>query len=174
MGKIPMLNQTIVRVGVRYGVLCGLACFVIVLLLYFMGYNPFGDAGRFSYLPIPVFIFLGLRYFKGFYDAEVGFWKGMRVSLSVTFYTALCAAMLVYLMIYLIGPEIVQQHVTEMRALLDETREEQSRLLGKRNFEQAYQSLDTITPSMLATYDFLSRMFAGGIFSIVAAVFFRK
>ena len=58
-----MLNQTIIRVGIRYGVLCSLACFVLVLALYFMGHNPFGDAGRLTYLPIPVFIFLAIRYF---------------------------------------------------------------------------------------------------------------
>ncbi|WP_033316857.1 DUF4199 domain-containing protein [Pontibacter roseus] len=169
-----MLNQAIVRVGVRYGVLCGVACFVFFLALYLLGYNPFGEAGRFTYIPLPVFIFLGLRYFKGFHDTEIGFWRGMRVALAISFYTALCTAMLVYLLIYMAGPELVQQHVTEMRALLDETKEQQIQLLGERNFEQAYQDLDTITPSMLATYDFLSRMFAGLIFSVVAAVFFRK
>lgn len=169
-----MLNQTIVRVGVRYGVLCGLACFVIVLALYLLNYNPFGEAGRFSYLPIPVFIFLGLKYFKGFHDAEVGFWKGMRVGLAVTFYTALCTSMLVYLMIYLAGPELVQQHIAETKALLEETREEQIRIMGERIYEQGFQALDSITPSMLAADDFVRRMFAGGIFSVVAAVFFRR
>jgi hypothetical protein len=169
-----MLNQTIVRVGVRYGVLCGLACFVILLALYLLGYNPLGNLGRWSYLPLPVFIFLGLRYFKGFYDAELGFWKGVRVSLAITFYTALCTSMLIYLMIYLAGPEMIQQHVAELRALLLETKEEQIKILGERNFEQAFKDLDTLSPSMLATYDFLSRMFVGGIFSVVAAVFFRK
>ncbi|MBD1398784.1 DUF4199 domain-containing protein [Pontibacter sp. JH31] len=169
-----MLNQTIVRVGVRYGVLCGLACFVIVLALYLLGYNPLGESGRWSYLPLPVFIFMGLRYFKGFHDAEVGFWKGMRVSLAVTFYTALCASMLIYLMIYLVGPELIQQHVAELRAVLDQTRNEQIKLLGEQNFEKAYEDLDTISPSMLAAYDFLSRMFVGGVFSVVASVFFRK
>lgn len=169
-----MLNQTIVRVGVRYGVLCGIACFALVLALYLFGYNPLGEAGRFSYLPIPVFIFLGLRYFKSFHDAEIGFWKGLRVGLAITFYTALCTGMLVYLMIYLIGPEIVQQHVAQMKALLDETREEQIRIMGERMYEQGYQALDSVTPSMLAADDFVKRMFAGGLFSVVAAVFFRK
>lgn len=169
-----MLDQTIARVGVRYGVLCGLASFVIILALYLMGYNALGDAGRWSYLPLPVFIFMGLRYFKRFHDAEVGFWKGVRVSLSVTFYTAMSAAMLLYLMLYLVGPEIIQQHVVELRGLLEQSREAQIKLIGEANFEQAYKELDNLSPSMLATHDFLSRMVVGTIFSIVAAVFFRK
>ncbi|MDO6389229.1 DUF4199 domain-containing protein [Pontibacter sp. BT731] len=169
-----MLDQTIVRVGVRYGVLCGLASFVIILALYLMGYNALGDTGRWSYLPLPVFIFMGLRYFKRFHDAEVGFWKGLRVSLSVTFYTAMSAAMLLYLMLYLVGPEIIQQHVVELRALLDQSREAQIKVLGEANYEQAYKELDNLSPTMLAAHDFLSRMFVGMMFSVVAAVFFRK
>lgn len=169
-----MLNQTIVRVGVRYGVLCGLASFAVLLVLYLLGFNPLGDAGRWSYLPLPVFIFVGLRYFKRFHDAEIGFWKGARVNLAITFYTALCAAMLVYLLLYLVGPELIQRHVAELRSLLDASREVQVQLIGEANFEQAYKDLDRLSPGMLASHDFLSRMLVGGMFSIVAAVFFRK
>lgn len=169
-----MLNQTIIRVGIRYGVLCSLACFLLVVALYFMGYNPFGDMGRLTYLPIPVFIFLAIRYFKLFNEGNMSFGKGFRVGLSVAFYTAMATAMLIFLFIYLVGPEIIQNHVAELRAILDETREEQIKLLGEESFEAGYKGLDALTPSLLATYDFVSRVFVGGIFALVAAVFFRK
>jgi len=169
-----MFNQTIIRVGIRYGVLCGLVCFALVLVLYFTGTNPFGDMGRITYLPIPVFIFLAIRYYKLFNDTEIGFLRGLRVGLSVSFYTALSAAMLVFVFIYLAGPQVLQQHIAEMKALLAETREEQIRIVGERLFEEGYKALDSITPSMLAADDFVRRIFAGGIFSVVAAMFFRK
>ncbi|WP_162052811.1 DUF4199 domain-containing protein [Pontibacter pamirensis] len=169
-----MLNQTIIRVGIRYGVLCSLACFLLVVVLYFMGYNPFGGAGRLTYLPIPVFIFLAIRYFKLFNDGNMSFGKGFRVGLSVAFYTAMTTAMLIFLFIYLVGPEVIQTHVAEMRALLEETREEQVRMLGESLYEEGYKALDSLTPSMLAADDFVRRMFVGGLFSLIAAVFFRK
>ena len=169
-----MFNQTIIRVGIRYGVLCSLACFVLVLVLYFMGYNPFGDMGRLTYLPIPVFIFVAIRYFKLFHEGEIGFGRGLRVGLSVAFYTALTTAMLVFLFVYIAGPEVVQQHVAEMKALLEATREEQVKLLGEKKYEEAYQAMASLTPGMLAADDFLRRIFVGGIFSLIAAVFFRK
>lgn len=169
-----MFDQTIIRVGVRYGVLCGIVCFVLVLVLYFSGFNPFGEFGRISYIPIPIFLFLAIRYYKLFNDSEIGFLKGMRVGLSVSFYTALCAAMLVFLFIQLAGPEVLQAHINEMKALLDETREEQIKLLGQDLYEEGYKAVSSITPSMLAADDFVRRIFVGGIFSVIAAVFFRK
>lgn len=169
-----MFNQTIVRVGVRYGVLCGLACFALVLVLYFTGVDPFGDLGRISFIPIPVFIFWGIRYYKEFYEGEIGFGKGLRVGLAVSLYTSLCTSMLVFILVYLAGPALLQQHIAETKALLEQTREEQIKLLGKEMYELGYQAINSITPGMLAADDFFRRLFAGLIFSLVAAVFFRK
>lgn len=169
-----MFNQAIIRVGIRYGVMCGIACFAIVLLLYFMGLNPFGNYGRYSYLPIPIAIFMGIRYYKKFNDTEIGFLRGLRVGASVAFYAALCASMLIFILAYVGGAELLQQHIQETRALLDETREEQVKLLGERMFEEGYKALDSITPSMLAADDFIKRFLGGLVFSLVAAVFYRK
>ncbi|MEJ8803535.1 DUF4199 domain-containing protein [Pontibacter sp. H249] len=169
-----MFNQTIIRVGVRYGVLCGVVCFVLMVVLHIAGSNPFGDMGRLTYLPIPVFIFLAIRYFKQFHDGELGFGRGFRVGLSVSFYTALTASMLAFLFVNFAGAEILQNHIAEMQTLLDETREEQIKLLGKENFERGYKTITSLSPSMLAADDFLRRILVGGVFSLVAAVFFRK
>jgi hypothetical protein len=169
-----MFDQSIIRVGVKYGVLCGLVCFLIILGLYFTGVNPFGEMGRITYVPIPVFLFLAIRYYKLFNDTEIGFLKGLRVGLSVSFYTALSAAMLVFLFVHLAGAEVLQNHINEMRALLDETREQQISLLGQELYDEGYKALSSITPSMLAADDFVRRIFVGGIFSLIAAIFFRK
>jgi hypothetical protein len=169
-----MFNQAIIRVGIRYGVTGGLACFAIVLLLYFIGINPFGDYGRYSFIPIPFAIFLGIKYYKRFNDTEIGFLRGLRVGASVAFYAALCASMLVFILTYLTGPELIQQHVNEMKALLEETREEQVKMLGENIYEQGYKALDSLSPSMLAADDFVRRFVGGLFFALIAAVFFRK
>lgn len=169
-----MFNQAIIRVGVRYGVLSGLACFVIVLVLYFVGLNPFGDVGRLTFLPIPVFIFLAIKYYKQYKDTELGFLTGLRVGLSTSFYTALTASLLALALIYLIGPEIMQRHITQMQALLTETREEQVEVMGRETFDKAFEALSSLTPGMLAADDFIRRLLSGAVFALVGAVFFRK
>ncbi|WP_242928468.1 DUF4199 domain-containing protein [Pontibacter vulgaris] len=169
-----MFNQTIIRVGIRYGVMCGLACFGILLLQYFLGFNPLGEVGRWSFLPMPVFLFLGIRYYKLFNDTEIGFLKGLRVGLSISFYTALTAGMLLFILLYFAGGSLIQQYVSEMKTTLEVNKAEQIKALGQDMYNQSIEALDNITPSLLATYDFVSRLLVGGLFSIVAAVFFRK
>ncbi|MCC9136124.1 DUF4199 domain-containing protein [Pontibacter silvestris] len=169
-----MFNQAIIRVGVRYGVLSGIACFVVVLVLYFVGVNPFGNMGRISFVPIPVFILLAIKYYKKYNDTELGFLSGLRVGLSTSFYTALTASLLVLALIYLVGPELLQRHITEMQTLLTDTKEEQIAVIGQENFDKAYEAMSSLTPGMLAADDFIRRLLAGAAFALVGAVFFRK
>ncbi|MBC5772434.1 DUF4199 domain-containing protein [Pontibacter sp. KCTC 32443] len=169
-----MFNQAIIRVGIRYGVTGGVVCFAIVLLLYFLGLNPFGDYGRYSFIPIPFAIFMGIRYYKKFNDTEIGFLRGLRVGASITFYTALCASMLVFILTYIAGPELLQQHIEEMKMMLETGREEQVKLFGEKWYQEAYKAAVTTTPSSLAAGDFIRRFLGGMVFALVAAVYFRK
>lgn len=169
-----MFNQAIIRVGVRYGVLCGIACFVVILLMWLLGYNPLGETGRISFLPIPFFIFLAIKYYKQFNESELGFLRGLRVGLSVSFYTALSASMLLFILLYFAGGTMMAEYVDTMRQALEKDKELQIKTFGKEMYEQSVTALENISPSLLATYDFVAKLFAGLIFSVVAAVFFRK
>lgn len=169
-----MFNQAIVRVGIRYGVLSGVACFILVFLLYLIGFNPLANAGRYSFFPIPVFIFLGIKYYKQFNDSELGFLTGLRIGLSVSFYTALTASMLLFLFLYFAGNAVIEDYVLELRDLMEADKEAQIKAFGQEMYDRSYEALNNMSPSLLATYDFVSRFFAGVLFSIVAAVFFRK
>lgn len=169
-----MFNQAIVRVGIRYGVLSGLISIVLVALLYLLGYNPLGDAGRISFAPIPVFVFLAIRNYKRYHLQELSFGKGFRVGLATSFYNALAAGMLLFLLLYAVGPEMMQRHIADLQQVLQEMRAEQVEVLGEEKFDEAAQALQDLQPSMVAADDFIRRMVAGLVFSLVAAVFFRK
>ncbi|MDX5436435.1 MAG: DUF4199 domain-containing protein, partial [Pontibacter sp.] len=121
-----------------------------------------------------VFIFLAIRYYKQYMDAELSFGRGFRTGLSVAFYNALSSAMLVFVFMFLVGPEILQNHIAEMQAILEETRDEQVQLMGEEAYQNIYNALSDLTPTMQATDFFLWRLIVGTFFALVAAVFFRK
>ncbi|MFT2009479.1 DUF4199 domain-containing protein [Pontibacter sp. 13R65] len=169
-----MFNQAIVRIGVRYGVICGIASFALVLLTYFIGYNPLNESGRLSFFALPVFIFLGMKYYKQFLDTELSFFKGLRVGLAISFYTALVAAMLLFIFLYFFGHELVKEYLAEMQRILEATREESIQLYGQEIYEQSLKELGSMSLSRLASFDFMARLVVGSLISVVAAVFFRK
>lgn len=169
-----MFDLAVIRTGIRYGVMAGVACFVVILVLFFTGQDPYGEKALFSLLLMPVFIFLGVRYFKKFNDAEIGFLKAFSVGFSVSMYGAMCSAMLLYVFATFAGPEVTQLHIHEMRAMMDANREAMISAANEQTFEEAYKLLDQLTPYQLAVQDFINKIFVGMILSLVAGVFFRK
>jgi hypothetical protein len=169
-----MFDQAVVRTGIRYGVFCALAGFAITLLLYFSGLNPYGQSSLFGLVFMPVFIFLGLSYFKKYNDQHIGFLRALRVALSITFYAALASAMFLYIFATFAGLETIQRHINEMKVMLAATRAETIKMIGKANYDLTMAQLDKTTPYHLSADDFMKKILTGSIFSIVAAVFFRK
>ena len=171
-----MLDQAIVRTGIKFGVSCALAGFLVVLVLYFAGLNPYGERVMWGWVFIPVAVFWGLSYFKKFNDQQLGFLKALKVGFSIAFYAALCSAMLLYVFSIVAGFEPIQRHITEMKALMDASREAalQSKVMTKEAFDQTYAQLDKTTPYMLAFDDFIKKFIVGFLSAIVGAVFFRK
>lgn len=169
-----MFDQATVRTGIRYGVINGICGFLIIVLIYLGGGDPYGHKNLISYLIIPVFIILGLNHYKSYRMEAVGFAKAFLVAFSITLYTALTSAMLLYVFAVLVGPEVLQRHIVEMKALMDLTRNEAVRMVGQEAFDQAYADLSNRSPFQLANEDFMRRIFFGLVVSVVAAFLKRK
>ena len=169
-----MFDQAVVRTGIRYGVLCALVSFAVTLVIYLSGENPYGQTSLFSLVVMPAFIFMGCSYFKKYNDQNLGFFRALRVALSITFYAALASAMFLYIFSVFAGFEVIQRHINEMKVVLETTRAETIKLIGEANYKQTVEQLDKTTPYHLAADDFMKKLFTGLLISIVAAVYFRK
>jgi|SRR5688572_21452583 len=171
-----MFDQAVVRTGIKFGVICALAGFAVILILFFAGLNPYGQNSMWSWVFIPVAVFWGIKYFKRYNDQELTFFKALKVGWSVAFYAALCSAMLLYIFSAVAGLEAIERHIAEMKILLESTRNAalQSKVLTEEAYQQTYKQLDNTTPYMLAMDDFVKKIFVGVLSAIVGAVFFRK
>ena len=171
-----MFDQAVVRTGIRYGVLCALASFIVTVLLYFLHINPYGHNSMFSVLFIPIFVFLGSAYFKKYNDQNIGFFKAFRVALTITFFSALCSAMLLFIFSTFAGVESIERHIAEMKAIIidPQTKEVTIKAIGAENYELALKNLEKTSPYDLAGDDFIKKIGIGFLVSLVAATFFRK
>ncbi|WP_034256719.1 DUF4199 domain-containing protein [Adhaeribacter aquaticus] len=169
-----MFDQAVVRTGIRYGVICAVFGFTVILILYFTGLNPYGQSSLFSLVFLPVFIIAGSSSYKKYNDQNLGFLKAFRVALTITFFAALASAMLTYIFSVFAGIEVIQRHITEMRMAMEAVRAQTIEMIGEANYKQTLAQLEKTTPFNLAMDDFMKKMLTGFIISIVAATFFRK
>ena len=169
-----MFDQQVGWTGIRFGVLAGLTCFALIVLIYLVGVNPYGEYRLLTLIFIPVFVFFGISYFKKFTDQQLGFVRAFRIGLSVTFYAALVSAMLLYAFGYVAGPEVMQEYIGEVRGMMEATKAETIKIIGEKNYLDAYEMAGKTTPFDLASDEFMKKLFVGIIASLIGAIFFRK
>ncbi len=170
-----MFEPAIVRTAVRYGILAALASILVVLGVYLAGGNPYGKAAFYSLFLLPVFLFLALAAYKKYADPNLKFWKGLQISWLTSFIAAVTFGLLVYLFAVVVGGEVIQTHIQEMKAMMEQTKDQFLKLPnGRQAYDLNYNALNQITPGSLVLDNFLKMLLVGFLFSFVSATFSRK
>lgn len=171
-----MLDQAIVRTGIKFGVFSAFAGFAIILILFFAGLNPYGPYSMWSWIFIPVAIFWGLYYFKQNHEPELGFLRALGLGLLIAVTLALVSAILLYIFGSIIGNEPLQRHISEMKLLFNQTSAQalKDKVLTSQAVAETNRTIEATTVKDLAIDALVKRFLIGFFTSIVGAVFFRK
>lgn len=171
-----MVNQAIFRTGIKFGAFSAVAGFAIVLILFFAGVNPFGQLSLWTWVFIPVFIFLGLKKVKKHHLEDFGFLNALKTGWAIAFFAALFSAILLYFFAIIGGQEVIQRHISEIKTLFESSRQAamESKVLTKDAFDQTLRELDNTTAGTIALDDFFKKLVIGFLTAIIGAVFYRK
>ncbi|RDC63392.1 DUF4199 domain-containing protein [Adhaeribacter pallidiroseus] len=170
-----MFEKPIFRVALRYGALAALASFIILVLFYVAGKNPYGQNGFYALFLLPVFLVLGTGFLRRKIDPELKFFKGLKFGWLVTLIAAVTFGILVYAFTNLAGTHSIQKHVQEMKAMMEQNKAQFLKLPnGQQAYQYNYEQLDLITPQTLMLDNFIKLLLIGFLFSFVSATFYRK
>jgi uncharacterized membrane protein len=171
-----MFNQAVVRTGFRFGLFGALAGFVLILFLYFVGANPYGQLSWWSWLAIPAAVFWGLNYYKRKFDPELGFLQAFVFGTFISLILALFSAILLLLFGSLIGDEALQRHIAEMKTLFGQTSAQalKDKVLTPETIASTNRIIESTTLKDVVLDVFLKSFFIGVLTSVVGAVFSRK
>jgi hypothetical protein len=171
-----MFDQAVFRTGFRFGFFGALAGFLVILFLFLVGVNPYGQLSWWGWLAIPVAIFWGLRYFKQKHNPDIGFLQAFGLGLIIAVILALVSAALLYIFGTIIGNEPLQRHIEEMKVLFSQTSAQalKDKVLTPQGIEETKHAIESTTLKDLALDAFLKNLFIGFLTAIVGAVFFRK
>src|SRR6478735_395206 len=92
-----MYDQAVVRTGIKFGFFGALAGFVLILILFFAGVDPYGQLSWWTFLPVPVVVFWGLNTYKKNVSSELSFLKALVIGLLVAFFLAFTSAVLLFI-----------------------------------------------------------------------------
>ncbi|PSR54562.1 hypothetical protein AHMF7605_14110 [Adhaeribacter arboris] len=170
-----MLDQAAIKTALRFGVLAAGASFLVILVVYLSGSNPYGQKAFYALFILPVFLFTGTAYFKRKFDPELRFFKGLKLGWLTSLIAAVTFGIFIYIFSLIIGSEAIRGHIQEMKTMMEQNKSQFLSLPnGKQVYDLNYTKLNQITITSLVLDNFLKMLLIGFLFSLVSATFYRK
>ena len=166
----------LIAIGIRYGVIAGILCGVLLMAMYYMGrhplmVSPFVD---FRVLLFGVFIFFSLREFRDYYqEGALYFWQGMVGSFFFVMVAGTISA-LVLLAFCAYESTFIPTYVKAMTEYLKTFPPEDIERIGKDVFESNLNGLSDTNGKQIAGKYFIQSVMIGFFVSIILSVILRK
>lgn len=170
--KLPPL----VAVSLRYGLIAGVAGFVFLIALYFMGWHPFLVPVFFDFRIVLfcVFIVFCLRELREYYfGGLLFFWQGMIASFLLTFVFATIVSVSMLLFTYW-KPEFVTSFINLALDQVKTYTEQDIAQMGKETYEAGITSLKQADGAFMARRYFFQSFILSFFISIIISVILRR
>ena len=128
----------------------------------------------FGYVLIPIFVFLGIRYFRNDINGgELSFAHGMTIGFLIYSMIAVVAGLGVWLVLS-ISPEFFQEIKTSKVAVMDTNKDLIVGQLGQESFDFTYEKILAMTALDIALNDFIWKILPGLFFTIIISIILRR
>ena len=155
-------NQLVYIIG---GVAAAIS-FIIFIILYIMGNNPFGPMSWIgSVIPV-VFIFMGTKKIRDEqYEGIITYGQALLTGVIITFAWSLGFAILSYLFCKFIDIQILQWHIDELIVNIERAGE----FIGEEMMEESISQIEKMSLFDIIQADFINKIIGGLIISLSVA-----
>ena len=157
-----------------FGLIGGMFCVLAFLLFRYIGFDATNLSMLFGYVLIPIFIFLGIRYFrKDINGGELSFAHGMTIGFLIYTMIAVVAGLGIWLVLSL-SPEFFEEIKSAKVAVMDANKDLIVGQLGQESFDFTYEKILEMTALDIALNDFIWKILPGLFFTIIISIILRK
>jgi len=166
----------LISIGIRYGVIAGILCSVLLIAMFYMGrhplmVSPFMD---FRILLFGVFIFFSLKEFRDYYQEGVLYFsQGMISSFIFILFAATVSSLLLWAFCFA-ESTFISAYVNAMTEYLKTFPPEDIERIGKDVFESNLNSLSSTNGKQIAGKYFIQSIMIGFFVSIILSVILRR
>jgi hypothetical protein len=155
--------------------LTAIACFLFLILVYVLGYNPFGQY-KLLYLPIYALgIVGGLKYYRDYLNG--GYLSGSHsifMALTINILAATLYTILVYNLLAYIDASILELHKKELTMLLVKSKEAMVEQFDIKQYEALYESIKSISAGTIAFDEWVKTSAIGLVFAMAIGIILKK
>lgn len=158
----------------RFGLIGGIFCVFAFLFFNWIGYDPTNFSMLFGYVLIPIFVFLGIRYFKKDVNhGELSFAHGMSIGFLIYTMIAFISGIGIWL-ILLIDTGLFEELKALKLEVLTTNKDLIISQLNEESFDVTMKKIMEMKPIDIALNDFIWKILPGLFFTIIISIILRK
>lgn len=158
----------------KVGLLGGLFCMLAFLMFIYLEVDPTNFSMVFGYIILPVFLFLGIRYFRNYQNSGLlSFSEGMSVGFFIYGIIALMSGISIWLILVL-SPSVFEAIKSTKISVLENNKEMISNQLGESSYTTTMSSVMEMSVFDIAANDFIWKIVPGLFFTIIISIILRK
>lgn len=158
----------------RFGLIGGIFCILAFLLFNWLGYDPTNFSMLFGYVLVPVFVFLGIRFFKKEVNhGELSFAHGMSIGFLIYTMIAFISGLGIWIVL-LADPGLFEKIRTLKLEVLNTNKELIISQLDEKSFDITLGKIMAMKPIDIALNDFIWKILPGLFFTIIISIILRK
>lgn len=158
----------------KFGLIGGIFCILSFVLFAWMGFDPTNFNIIFGFVLIPIFVFLGIRYFKNHYNLGLlSFAHGMTTGFLIYTIVAVVSGLGIWF-ILLGSPSLFEQIRESKIEVMESNKDLIVSQLSEESFDVTFQSVLNTSPFDIALNDFIWKIIPGLFFTIIISIILRK
>ena len=159
------------KIPLNYGTLAGIAVFLVALLNFLVGFNPFGNASWLAaWIPF-LFIYLTIKNVRQKeLEGFISYGQAFKSAMVMVLIYATLGNMLNFIFFSFAAPQVFD----EFMAQAIEEIEKMEAFLGEEVYEQMLEELEKTTLSTYIFSNAFNQILGGTILSLIFAAFMKK
>lgn len=158
----------------RFGLIGGIFSVLAFLVFHWIGLDPTNLSMLFGYIMIPVFVFLGIRFFKKYVNQDwLSFAEGMTIGFLIYSLFAFITSIGIWIILSLNSTLFAELKAKKM-GILKSNEDMIVSQLGTESFETTLAKVQKMVPWDIALNDFIWKMVPGLFFTIIISIILRK
>jgi hypothetical protein len=139
-----------------------------------IGFDATNLSMLFGYVLIPIFVFLGIRYFRNDINGgELSFGHGMSIGFLIYTMIAIIAGLGIWLILSF-SPEFFQEIKAAKIAVMDTNKDLIVGQLGQESFDITFEKILAMKAVDVALNDFIWKILPGLFFTIIISIILRR
>jgi hypothetical protein len=153
-----MFKNDYIKISLIAGVIAAILVLLYFLVFYWLGKSPLLRMSTYDMAIVCICMAIAMGYYRDKWkNGKLHFWEGVLIGLYTNLIATVLSTLVIYFFIAFIAPEVLAAHITDLKNLMIQTRQQVEEGFGKEAFTNTLSRISGTTAVDVAIDIFIKK-----------------